>query len=449
MSDTPSAPISSFCYCIAILLLGETLVRAADHFDRLALACVPAAIFFVALPLFLPQISLGRRALDGLIAIGVVIGFCRLPLIDLFFRYPASRQVLTPFVVLAVVAAVLSILVLLGRPRSMVGGVFLLLLLDFGFMGKFFLDLSASPHVDVYVIQELGCEALLHGQNPFAITFPDIYVAGAGYYPAGAVVNDQVQCGYFYPPLSLLLDLPGNLAGDLRYAQLAAVLLAAALIGYCRRHFAPAVWLLFTPNLLFILENAWIESYVLLMLATVVWCWFGRKQWLVPISLGLLLVTKQYMLLTLPAAVLLMAKPWRWQSALRFAALAVIAGSAVTLPFILWNPSAFFHSMTVLYTNIIRPDSISFLPIVSRIVGTRLTLLCPLLAAIPASILALLRAPRSASGFAAAVALICLCVFAFSTQAFANYYFFAIGALCTAIASSGLAGEPARHSTAE
>jgi hypothetical protein len=317
----------------------------------------------------------------------------------------------------------------------MVGGVFALLLLDVGLMGLFHLALSGEPHVDVYVVQQLGCDTLVHGGNPFAMTFPDIYGPGAGFYPQGAVANGQVQCGYFYPPLSLLLDLPGYLAGDLRYSHLAAVLIAAGLIGYSRRYFTPAVWLLFTPRLLFILENAWIETYIVLLLAVVVWCREKKKDWLIPVAVGLLLVTKQYLLLTLPAAALLLPAPWRWRSAFRFAMIALVAGSAVTLPFILWSPPAFLHSMTVLYTNLLRPDSISFLPMISRIFGTRLTLLCPLLAALPPSILVLLRAPRSASGFAGAMALICLCVFAFSTQAFINYYFFAIAALCTAIAT--------------
>jgi hypothetical protein len=48
---------------------------------------------------------------------------------------------------------------------------------------------------------------------------------------------------------------------------------------------------------------------------------------------------------------------------------------------------------------------------------------------VPPAIIILCRAPRSPSGLAAAVALICLCMFAFSTQAFINYYFFAIAAL--------------------
>ena len=45
-------------------------------------------------------------------------------------------------------------------------------------------------------------------------------------------------------------------------------------------------------------------------------------------------------------------------------------------------------------------------------------------------------APRTAAGFAGSVGLVMLVFFAFSKQAFANYYFFVIGALCCAAAVS-------------
>ena len=56
--------------------------------------------------------------------------------------------------------------------------------------------------------------------------------------------------------------------------------------------------------------------------------------------------------------------------------------------------------------------------------------------------LSLWRAPRSAAGFAGSVGLVYLSLFAFSKQAFANYYFFVIGAFCCAVAASGAATGP-------
>jgi hypothetical protein len=58
---------------------------------------VALAIVCVALPMFLPPLRFRRKALDALIAAGVVNGFFRLPLNDLFIQYPQSRQRLMPF----------------------------------------------------------------------------------------------------------------------------------------------------------------------------------------------------------------------------------------------------------------------------------------------------------------------------------------------------------------
>jgi hypothetical protein len=434
---TPATKTSlcSLLQCLAILLLGETLARARTGFDWIALISAAVAILLVAAGIFFQKQFVHARWIDLLASIGILIGIARLPLIDQFINFPGLRQTILPFIVLAGIAALLSLLILIGRPRSLTAGIFALLLLDFLLMGWFFLNLSADPHIDVYLIQQMGCDALLHGHNPFAITFPDLYGPAVNYYPVGIVASGIVQCGYFYPPLSLLLALPGFLAGDVRFTQLAAVILTAGLIGFSTRRYRFATWLLFTPNLLFILENAWIEPIVALLLAITV-CSHNRR-WVLAaaISWGLFLASKQYLLLTLPAGICLLGLRPTWRTSARFLLPAAIAAGIVTLPFMLWDARAFLHSTTALYTNIIRPDSISFLPILSQIFHTRLTLLCSTLAAVPASLLVLSRSPRTASGFAAAVALIALCVFIFGTQAFINYYFLAVAALLTALTS--------------
>jgi hypothetical protein len=53
----------------------------------------------------------------------------------------------------------------------------------------------------------------------------------------------------------------------------------------------------------------------------------------------------------------------------------------------------------------------------------------------PTIAMALWRAPRTPAGFAAAVAVTFTVFFAFSKQAFGNYYFFVIGALACALAA--------------
>src|SRR5260370_898486 len=55
---------------------------------------------------------------------------------------------------------------------------------------------------------------------------------------------------------------------------------------------------------------------------------------------------------------------------------------------------------------------------------------------IPALVLVLWRAERRPAGFALGVGLVCLVFFAFNKQAFCNYYYFVIAALCCALAVS-------------
>ena len=79
---------------------------------------------------------------------------------------------------------------------------------------------------------------LLQHRNPYEMTFPDIYHSTLpGHQPVygpGLVVNDRVQFGFPYPPVSLLLATAGYaVAGDHRYAQAVALMLAGAFAGYC------------------------------------------------------------------------------------------------------------------------------------------------------------------------------------------------------------------------
>ena len=96
--------------------------------------------------------------------------------------------------------------------------------------------LSSNPKIDVWVFQQEGARELLHGGNPYERTFPDIYHSthpgNTPVYGSGLVVNDRVQFGFPYPPVSLLLSTAGYwLGGDHRYAQA----FAASARGHLRR----------------------------------------------------------------------------------------------------------------------------------------------------------------------------------------------------------------------
>src|SRR5690606_1530247 len=104
-----------------------------------------------------------------------------------------------------------------------------------------------------------------------------------------------------------------------------------------------------TPQALYVLENSWTEPLAALLLAGVVWCALCRPRW-TAVMFGLLLAIRQYMILLIPLALLLMPRPWRWGQVLRFYAVAAISAAVITLPLVLWDLPAAYHSLVEFQT---------------------------------------------------------------------------------------------------
>ena len=114
---------------------------------------------------------------------------------------------------------------------------FPLLVATYLFLAAWMVRSSAEPHIDVWVFQQEAAKELLHGKNPYAMTFPDIYHSTQPgrqeVYGKGLVVDDRVQFGFPYPPMSLYLSTAGYAAaGDHRYAQATALTLSALLLAF-------------------------------------------------------------------------------------------------------------------------------------------------------------------------------------------------------------------------
>jgi hypothetical protein len=157
---------------------------------------------------------------------------------------------------------------------------------------------APSPAIDVYVFQQEAAKTLLHGGNPYAMSFDDIYrdtkPADRPVYAENLVRDGKVLFGFPYPPLSLYLSTLGYVvAGDYRYAQLLALAGAALFIAFAR----PSPWssliailLLFAPRSFFVLCRGWTEPFAILCLAATVFCALRYRK-LLPIALGLLLAS--------------------------------------------------------------------------------------------------------------------------------------------------------------
>ena len=299
-----------------------------------------------------------------------------------------------------------------------------------------------EPQIDVFAFQQEASRALGAGENPYRVAMPNIYDAeeAARLYAPGWTDGGRLRFGFPYPPLSLLLAFPGYLLGDHRLAQAVAATLAGAAIAFLARgRMGPlaAALFLFTPRGFYVLEMGWTEPFAVLLFAlflqAAVRAPRGRP-WL----LGALLSAKQYLVVLAPLLPLL--APWGLPARRlpRLALQALGVAATIALPFVLWDPRAFYTSVVAVHlAQPYRPDSLTYLALLPDEAARALSFL-PLLAACGAIVLALRRGPRTPSGFAAAAGLTLLAFFSCSKQAHANYYYLAIGVLAAALAAADL-----------
>jgi hypothetical protein len=433
----------------ALAALGAVAVGAAiqvfDGSDRppafvLLSVGVVAVLLAVVLPTHRTVEAVLRRALPGMLVVALVF-----QLNSLVQTLPAQPFIAVSwqptFLLAATGAAVAAFAVAWTRGVLRQVGVVALLGIHLA-LGIWTIRLQPEPvpPIDVFVFQRDSVAALLSGVNPYSITFPNPYPNDVFYGP-GMVVDGRLTFGFVYPPLSLFLSTVGEwVGGDVRYAQLGAMTLAAALMASTGR--GPVSGLaaglyVFTPRDLFVLQQSWTEPFVVLFLAATVWC-AVRAPRLSPYVLGLFLAVKQYAVLALPLALLLGRPPMRWASLWRQAVRAGAVAAVVTVPLALGDPPGFLRSVVLLqFSQPFRPDALSYLKLLAGPTGQPPfgAGLAFAAAAIVAA-LALWRAPRTPAGFALGVAALFLAFFVLNKQAFVNYYFLVIGALCVAVAAA-------------
>jgi hypothetical protein len=300
------------------------------------------------------------------------------------------------------------------------------------------LAVSGPPDIDVYYFQQEASEALLNGENPYALRYLNTAGPNSPYYADELIDGDRLNFGFLYPPLSLVLAVPGYaLAGDYRYAALACVSLTALLIVLMRPGqlaAGAALAVLFAPMTAFVLYWGWTESFVVLPFAATVYL-AVRRAATTPVALGFLIASKQYMPVLLVLAVVLMRDLGRRVGRLWFAVIPLAVAVATVIPFVIWDAGSFIYStVTVHVLQPFRDDSISVgatlvrigLPATPEWLGFILGALALLLIA--------WRAPRTPAALSAGSAVVLITFYLFSKQAHLNYFFPALVALAIAIA---------------
>jgi len=448
-ADAPSThppadrALSAVAFALAATALGRCIQINDGLFDPAAMVwltiALAAALGGVVLARSRSPQRLGPRALVVVLVGGIAFQF-----VQLYTQWPLSqfrlRNPHPPLLAFHIGLAVAAALVLVGisqwRPARRAW--FPLLLGVHLGMGSWALQASYEPFIDVFSAQRAALDALLSGENPYAATFPNPYREDD--YPPKWVRDGRVQFGYPYMPLTLLMTVPARLAhADFRYAQLVAITLSAILIAATRPSLVAslaATLFLFTPRAFYVMEQSWTDPFLLLIVCATVFV-AARAPRLLPVMFGLLLVAKQYMVMGAAALWLLLPRPITWRLLLRHAVVAAVVGSAITLPPVLWDVRAFLNSAVAIQLACpLRRDAVSYLAWLANATGILAPTWIGFAAVVPASALALWRLPRTPAGFAAAMAFIFLCFFAFNKYAFCNYYFFIIGLLCCAVAAA-------------
>lgn len=345
----------------------------------------------------------------------------------------------SPFAIGVLLAACFAFLALAEHSSLRRWGFWLLLATHF-LLGVWVIQSSPRPFIDVFTMQQQATGFLMNGQNPYAMRYPDIYGPGAVGYGPELSDGHWLKVGFLYPPLSLLMALPGKLLfGDVRYSHLAALTLAGVLIGRVRPGRIPvlaAALMLFTPRVFLVVEQAWTEPFAILLFAAVIYTACRRGGEPPPWVLGLLVAVKQHLFLVLLAWPLFRPERLAWNSGAKALGKAALVGAAVTLPFALWNFGAFWNSVVMFHVRSpFRPDSLSYTAPLARNFGFGPPPWLPLAAALAAAMFALRKASHTPTGYACGAGLIVLAFFAFAKQAFGNYYFLVIAMLCCGLAS--------------
>lgn len=445
-------PLHAASVSLGAVILGYALQIRNGFYDPVALAgALLAAVCVVAGAARLRSPRGSEPMVAGVLVAGLLANGLALTSAPIAMYLTEPDPAGHPVFLAGVGAAVALGILIAADPRRARRFWFPALLAAYALLGIWLIEASPRPRIDVLTVFRHALAALARLDSPYSITFPNIY-PDESLYGAGLVVDGQVQFGFPYPPLSLLMALPADILRlDVRYAQLGSLLAAAAWMGACAPGRVPrlaAAALLFTPRTFFVLEQGWTESMVLCWGALTIYAarrsgghpaFAARWRGLPALALGLFVAAKQHLVVALLLTGWLSRSPGAWR---RLLAGSVATAAAVTTPFLLWDPDGFWRSVVVLQLREpFRLDSLSVLSWAARAGWTlpsALLLAAPLAAGAAGLTLSWRRLPRTPAGFALGLGTAFFLLFLFSKKAFCNYYFLVIGLLlCGVAAASG------------
>jgi hypothetical protein len=446
-------------FLLAAFAVGQALHVNDGNLHPVALVWIVIAMVSLAMGLTGRAMWISKAPLVALAVVCLGIEWLDLLAWGIGFRRAPAAPV-WEFVAAMIIAGAGAATLLLQPKLRRIG--LILLIVGHTLVGADVIRHTKPPFIDVFYFQQESTSALLHGHNPYEVRYRNIYAPATDYYGADICNGEYLTVSHPYPPLTLLMAAPARLLGDVRWAHLAALELAALLIAIAPAgHFIPfspggfagsialspkyparppglngeeiaplaAALLLFCPRALMVVYFAWTEAMVAVCVAMVVYSAIRAPRYLW-VALGLALASKQYMVLLLPLML-------RWTDR-RQVAKSLALAAAITLPFFLWNPAAFMRSVVLMQLRQpFRVDALSFPAIIARFTGVQIPAVFGLFVAGAVIFWTWRVAPRTIAGFAVASALILIAFFVFNKQAFCNYYFLTVAASCGAAATCG------------
>jgi hypothetical protein len=324
---------------------------------------------------------------------------------------------LVPAVVVGAIAALTTLVVFV--PRVSPGR---LALIPLGVTALAFagMILGGTPQVDVWVIFQQSAQGLLHGFDPYAMTFSGV--------PAG-----QTSDCFNYLPVTFLLTAPGQwLFDDVRWVEAGCLLATGCLLvrhvvgtGAGRGRVALAALVALTPGALLVVQQAWNEPILLLgLVATAVLMDRGRWNWAI-LPLGLALATKQHLVLLLP--LLLFWPKFGWRRVLGSVGIAV----AVSLPWLVANPARFTLCTADFFLGEQAPPKALS---IWRILPEPLQMPVLVIGLIVAFAVVLWRCPRTPAGFLVGSGTVFVVFDLLNKQTFVNQWWLAAALLVSGVA---------------
>jgi hypothetical protein len=393
----------------AVAMAGEAAIQAVYTPDVLARLVLLAGLALAGLVLG------GARCRPPIwsIALSALLGVRALAVAPPLDNVVSNQRLLTGVLVLAAASALPAVLPLV---RSTHTGQVAAVGLSVAAAGYALVVLGGIPVIDVWALLQGAGHGLAHGLNPYELSFP-------------ASPPGQTDDCFTYLPATALLTAPGVWLGDARWAELVLLLSVGALLvwqvwsrGGAR--LGLALLAVVMPGTVYLVQQSWTETLLLpALVATAVLVDRGRTAW-AAVAFGIALATKQHVVLLIPLLLLCRFR-------VRDLAVTAATAAALTLPWLLANPSRFVTCTMdfFLYADP-PPGSLSLWAHLPE--PLRLPLLA--VALLGGYLLAWRYCPRTGSGFLLACAVVFITFGMVNKQTFLNQWW-----LVAALVAAGLA----------